>query len=116
MADEPEQEAFPDPTQDPRIAELLQREQAALRALHDLNRVRREDDPIYAVPQLLVLESRVDALASMLVTAGAIDFIEFTGECLVRELEGIEQTVAAAREHKRQKSGLIVPPSANGTG
>jgi hypothetical protein len=114
MDQEPEQDAFPDPRQDPRIAALLEREQAALKAFADLNKVRREGDPVFQMPELLVLEARVDALASMLVGAGVIDFIEFTGETLVREVETIEKVLEAARQIKRQQSGLIVPPHRNG--
>ncbi len=108
---------LPDPTKDPRIQELLAREKQLIMEFVELNRVRREEDPVYELPNELVLESRIDALASILVSHGIIDYVEFSGESLTREVEALENLLNVAREDKRKRaSGLYVPPSANGSG
>jgi hypothetical protein len=106
--------ALADPTKDPRVQSLQARERVALEAFAELNRVRLQGEQFYMPPPLVPIESRLDALASLLCNAGVIDFVEFVGESLTREVEAIEHSLEEARDHKRQQSGLIVPPHRNG--
>lgn len=113
MAEDTQQDPFEDPSKDPRIIELALRIANAEAALEKLNEVRRPEDPRYAVDESIALVARVDALASILISHGIIDYVEFTGEHMVREAETLEQAVAAFAEDKRRRmTGLTLPPSA----
>jgi hypothetical protein len=118
MNDTDAPDPFPDPRSDPRIVELEQRMSAAEAGFDSINRLRQEGEPHFGFDKTTLLLARVDALASILVKRGVVDYIEYTGEHLTREVEQMERALAAAREIKRQASGgLIVPPSArNGDG
>jgi hypothetical protein len=118
MNDTDATDPFPDPREDPRIIELEQRIAAAQQGFEDLNRLRRDGEPMLNLDSTTIMLARLDALASVLVSNGVIDYIEYTGEHLTREAEQMERALAAAREIKRQASGgIIVPPSArNGNG
>lgn len=82
----------------------------AQQGFDNLNRGRREGDPHYKVDGNVIIMARLDALASVLVGAGVIDYVEFTGEHLIRECEVLEKALEAATELKRRQSGLIMPP------
>lgn len=111
-----ESEELPDLRSDPVIVGLQERVARAQLGFEYLNRGRRQEEPQYAPPPGAELESRTDALAALLIEAGLVDYYRFLCEGLTRQAEALERSLAGATEHKRRSTGLIVPPSANGSG
>lgn len=101
---------FPNPMDDPRIVELQDRINRALAGIGALNSVKAADAPNYAVDETFKLVARIEALASVLVSHGIIDYVEYTGEHLIREAESLERALLAFTEDKRRRTGLVLPP------